>query len=58
MNECRFLFLAIIDCTNAGCTTSDLGSSSSRIYFRDRSGSQTEHKCTMAYSQEKDSQLW
>lgn len=44
MNKCRFLFLAIIDCTNAGCKTSDLGSSSLKIDLRDYSGSQTEHE--------------
>lgn len=50
------LFLAIIDCTNAGCTTSDLGSSSSKIDLRDYSVSQTKHEWIMSYSQEKDDQ--
>lgn len=51
-----FLFLAIIDCTNAGCTTSDSGSSSSKIDLRDYSVSQTKHEWIMSYSQEKDDQ--
>lgn len=46
-NKCRFLFLAIIDYTNVGCTAFEFDSRSSKTDFRDYNGSQTEHQGIM-----------